>query len=98
FFSGALLHSPNTVLAFTTFGTTVLRISDFLFRVFRTFAIGCFAREPSPMPLKTHQDDMPAVNLTPMIDIVFQLIIFFMVGARFTELEKKVDLSVPEVG
>ncbi|MCU0879086.1 MAG: biopolymer transporter ExbD [Pirellulaceae bacterium] len=50
------------------------------------------------MPLKTHQDDMPAVNLTPMIDIVFQLIIFFMVGARFTELEKKVDLSVPEVG
>jgi biopolymer transport protein ExbD len=32
-----------------------------------------------------------------MIDIVFQLIIFFMVGARFTELEKKVDLSVPQV-
>ena len=49
------------------------------------------------MPLKTHQDDMPAINLTPMIDIVFQLIIFFMVGARFTELEKKVDLSVPKV-
>ena len=49
------------------------------------------------MPLKTHQDDMPAINLTPMIDIVFQLIIFFMVGARFTELEKKVDLSVPQV-
>ena len=49
------------------------------------------------MPLKTHQDDIPAINLTPMIDIVFQLIIFFMVGARFTELEKKVDLSVPQV-
>jgi biopolymer transport protein ExbD len=49
------------------------------------------------MPLKTHQDDVPAINLTPMIDIVFQLIIFFMVGARFTELEKKVDLSVPQV-
>jgi biopolymer transport protein ExbD len=49
------------------------------------------------MPLKTHQDDMPAINLTPMIDIVFQLIIFFMVGARFTELEKQVDLSVPQV-
>jgi biopolymer transport protein ExbD len=49
------------------------------------------------MPLKTHQDDMPAINLTPMIDIVFQLIIFFMVGARFTELEKKVDLAVPRV-
>ncbi|MEX2175795.1 MAG: biopolymer transporter ExbD [Pirellulaceae bacterium] len=49
------------------------------------------------MPLKTHQDDMPAINLTPMIDIVFQLIIFFMVGAKFTELEKSVDLSVPQV-
>ena len=49
------------------------------------------------MPLKTHQDDMPAINLTPMIDIVFQLIIFFMVGARFTELEKKIDLTVPQV-
>jgi biopolymer transport protein ExbD len=49
------------------------------------------------MPLKTTTDDMPAINLTPMIDIVFQLIIFFMVGARFTELERKVDLSVPAV-
>lgn len=49
------------------------------------------------MPLKTHQDELPALNLTPMIDIAFTLIIFFMVGARFTELERKVDLSVPQV-
>jgi len=49
------------------------------------------------MPLKTHQDDLPAINLTPMIDIVFQLIIFFMVGSRFSELEKKIDLQVPGV-
>jgi biopolymer transport protein ExbD len=50
------------------------------------------------MPLRSHHDEMPAINLTPMIDIVFNLIIFFMVGARFTELEKKVDLIVPRVG
>ena len=50
------------------------------------------------MPLKTHQDDLPAINLTPMIDIVFNLIIFFMVSTRFTEIERKVDLSVPQVG
>jgi len=50
------------------------------------------------MPLKTHQDDLPAINLTPMIDIVFNLIIFFMVSTRFTEIERKVDLSVPKVG
>ena len=49
------------------------------------------------MPLKTHQDEMPAINLTPMIDIVFQLIIFFMVGARFSEQEKHIDLQVPGV-
>lgn len=49
------------------------------------------------MPLKTIQDEMPSINLTPMIDIVFQLIIFFMVGSRFTELEKKMDLQVPSV-
>jgi biopolymer transport protein ExbD len=45
-----------------------------------------------------HQDDAPAINLTPMIDIVFNLIIFFMVSTRFTEIERKVDLSVPKVG
>jgi biopolymer transport protein ExbD len=49
------------------------------------------------MPLKTHQDDVPAINLTPMIDIVFNLIIFFMVSTRFTEIEQKVDVSVPQV-
>lgn len=49
------------------------------------------------MPLKTHQDDLPAINLTPMIDIVFNLIIFFMVSTRFTEIERKVDLAVPQV-
>src|SRR5688500_3534460 len=47
------------------------------------------------MPLKMHQDDMPTINLTPMIDIIFQLIIFFMVGSRFTEMDKKVDVKVP---
>ena len=49
------------------------------------------------MPLKTHQDDLPAINLTPMIDIVFNLIIFFMVSTRFTEMERQVDLAVPQV-
>lgn len=49
------------------------------------------------MPLKLQQDDMPAINLTPMIDIVFNLIIFFMVGARFTEMERQISLNVPKV-
>jgi len=49
------------------------------------------------MPLKTHIDEQPTLNLTPMIDVVFLLIIFFMVGTKFTELERKIGLSVPQV-
>ncbi|MBC8356611.1 MAG: biopolymer transporter ExbD [Planctomycetes bacterium] len=49
------------------------------------------------MPLKTHMDEQPSINLTPMIDVVFLLIIFFMVGTKFTELERKLGLEVPEV-
>lgn len=52
------------------------------------------------MPLKTTQDEQPTLNMTPMIDIVFLLIIFFMVGTRFSELndeEKQLPISVPEV-
>jgi biopolymer transport protein ExbD len=50
------------------------------------------------MPLKTHQEDIPQINLTPMLDIVFNLIIFFMVAARFSELEERnIDVQVPQV-
>ncbi|HUE71575.1 MAG TPA: biopolymer transporter ExbD [Pirellulaceae bacterium] len=50
------------------------------------------------MPLKTHQEDIPQINLTPMLDIVFNLIIFFMVAARFSELEERnIDVKVPQV-
>jgi biopolymer transport protein ExbD len=49
------------------------------------------------MPLKTHRDDSPSLNMTPMIDIVFLLIIFFMVGTKFTEMEREIGLQVPQV-
>ena len=49
------------------------------------------------MPLKTFLDEQPKLNLTPMIDIVFLLIIFFMVGTTFARLEKDIELKVPEV-
>lgn len=49
------------------------------------------------MPLKTHQDEQPTLNLTPMIDIMFLLIIFFMVGTKFAEWEHKLALNVPEL-
>ena len=52
------------------------------------------------MPLKVHRDDQTSINLTPMIDIVFLLIIFFMVGTKFSELdelERDIALQVPQV-
>lgn len=49
------------------------------------------------MPLKTTVDEQPTMNLTSMIDVLFLLIIFFMVGTRFVEPERDIDLKVPEV-
>lgn len=49
------------------------------------------------MPLKTSHDENLSLNLTPMIDVVFLLVIFFMVATKFTELERHIDLELPQV-
>lgn len=49
------------------------------------------------MPLKTQEMEEPALNLTPMIDIVFLLVIFFMVGTQFTEDESQFEIVLPTV-
>ena len=49
------------------------------------------------MPLKTVHDDAPALNLTSMIDVLFLLIIFFMVATKFDEMERNIEVAVPEV-
>lgn len=49
------------------------------------------------MPLKLQQDEVPTLNLTSMIDILFLLIIFFMVATKFDELERNIEVSVPQV-
>lgn len=48
------------------------------------------------MPLKTEGIDEPDLNLTPMIDIVFLLIIFFLVGTEFAE-DKSVEEKVAQI-
>jgi len=48
------------------------------------------------MPLKTGQLEEPSINMTPMIDVVFLLIIFFMVGARIGEEEQQLDVQLPQ--
>lgn len=47
------------------------------------------------MPLKTEAPDDPGINLTPMVDVVFLLIIFFMVGTQFAESEKYHEINLP---
>ena len=49
------------------------------------------------MPLKTEQLEVSELNLTPMIDVVFLLIIFFLVGSTFSEAERQFDVQVPAV-
>jgi biopolymer transport protein ExbD len=49
------------------------------------------------MPLKTLADEQPSMNLTSMIDVMFLLVIFFMVGAKFTDTERNLSVRVPQV-
>lgn len=50
------------------------------------------------MPLKSSADEeLPAINLTPMIDVVFLLLIFFMVGTQFTQQERQIDIKLPGI-
>jgi biopolymer transport protein ExbD len=49
------------------------------------------------MPLKLQHDEMPTLNLTSMIDVLFLLIIFFMVATKFDEMERNIQVAVPQV-
>ncbi len=50
------------------------------------------------MPLKGAEPiEDPQLNLTPMIDVVFLLIIFFMVGTQFTQRERQFEVELPKV-
>jgi biopolymer transport protein ExbD len=49
------------------------------------------------MPLKLQHDEIPTLNLTSMIDVLFLLIIFFMVATKFDEMERDIQVAVPQV-
>lgn len=50
------------------------------------------------MPARRQRSDDATINLTPMIDVVFLLVIFFMVGSKFSEAESRIKVNVPTVG
>lgn len=52
-------------------------------------SFGLPLRNPSTMPLKLPEPEEPVLNLTPMVDVVLQLVIFFMVGTSFVERDRK---------
>lgn len=47
------------------------------------------------MRIKRPNDDPPEVNMTPMIDMVFNLLIFFLVATRFANIERDVRVHPP---
>lgn len=47
------------------------------------------------MKFKRQQREEVSVNLTPLIDVVFLLLIFFMVSTNFID-HQKLDLTLPE--
>ena len=49
------------------------------------------------MPLSAHLPDPEPLNMTPMIDVVFNLLVFFLLSALFYAEERELELSVPTV-
>jgi biopolymer transport protein ExbD len=49
------------------------------------------------MPLKVEPLEEPYLNMTPMVDVILNLLIFFMIGSRFVEDERQVDIQLPSI-
>ncbi len=47
------------------------------------------------MKLRVADEDEPGINLTPMVDVVFNLLVFFMLATTFAERERLLDLELP---
>jgi len=45
-----------------------------------------------------HRSEEITINLTPMIDVVFLLVIFFMVASKFSEADNRIKINVPSGG
>ena len=48
------------------------------------------------MAVQVPEPEDTELNMTPMIDIVFQLIIFFMLTLKFKEIDRRIDSALPK--
>jgi biopolymer transport protein ExbD len=49
------------------------------------------------MKLPTDTSESEGPNLTPVIDVVFLLLIFFLVATEYHDSERELDITLPEV-
>ncbi len=47
------------------------------------------------MYFKREQDENYSLELTPLIDVVFLLLIFFMVSTAFVDFPRRMDIALP---
>jgi biopolymer transport protein ExbD len=48
------------------------------------------------MQFRKKEEDRFSMDMTPMIDVIFLLLIFFMVSTSFINFFKRMDISLPE--
>lgn len=48
------------------------------------------------MQFRKEEEDVFGLDMTPMIDVVFLLLIFFMVSTSFIDFSRRMDISLPE--
>jgi len=53
------------------------------------------AEEPQPLILRRRATELDEMDLTPMVDVTFQLLIFFMVTASFA-MQKSIEVPTPD--
>jgi biopolymer transport protein ExbD len=49
------------------------------------------------MAVKVKRTAVASLSITPLIDVVFLLLIFFLVSSRFSEEERELDLNLPSI-
>ncbi|MDP6736362.1 MAG: biopolymer transporter ExbD, partial [Nitrospinaceae bacterium] len=47
------------------------------------------------MRFRNEEEENFSLDLTPLVDVVFLLLIFFMVSTVFVDFKRRIDISLP---